>query len=174
MNILIVYPRFNNSGNRIADFFRRRADQTKFPPRECLVASTLLPITWQRRVIDLNQRKLKRQLLNWADYIFITAKEDQYNSVTKVIGKSKAIGKKIVAIGSLFTEFYDEFEHVDHLVLDDYNITLPQLISDLENKIPKCIYQSNASFERKRKSEGYYSLKSLPGNLLQHIQISYV
>jgi hypothetical protein len=173
MNILIVYPRHNKTRWSFTDLLKRGADQSKFPPKESLITSTFLPITWERKHLDLNSEKLKTKDINWADYIFISGKEEQYKSASQTIKKCKLFGKKIVAFGLLFTEYYDDFEQVDHLVLDDFRITLPELISDLENEIPKKVYHSNAFFEIRRYSETYYSVKSIVGSFLQNIQISY-
>lgn len=173
MNILIVYPRYNKTEWSFTDFFKRKSDQSNFPPKESLITSILLPITWERKHVDLNVEKLNAKDIVWADYVFINAKEEQYKSSIQTIKKCKLSDKKIVAIGSLFTEFYDEFEQVDHLVLDDFRITLPELIYDLENEAPKEVYHSNAFFEIRRFSETYYSLKSITGSFLQSIQISY-
>lgn len=173
MNILIVYPKYNKTEWSFTDLFKRGADQSIFPPKESLITSTLLPITWERKNIDLNAESLKTKDILWADYIFISAKEEQYKSTIKTLKKCKFLGKKIVAFGFLFTEYYDEFEQVDHLVLDDFRITLPQLIYDLENNAPKTVYHSNAFFEIRRYSESIDSVKCLSGGFSQNIQISY-
>lgn len=173
MNILIAYPRHNKTVWSFNSFMRRRKDHSNFPPKESLLISILLPITWERKFIDLNVEKLKSKDIAWADYVFINAEEDQEQSSIQIIKKSKLQRKKIVAIGSLFTEFYDEFENVDHLVLDDFRITLPELIEDLENEEAKKVYHSNAFFEIRRFSETYYSVKSIVGSFLQQIKISY-
>lgn len=173
MNILIVYPKYIKTEWNFTNLFKTSSDKSAFPPKESLITSILLPITWERKHIDLNVEKLKTKDIRWADYIFISGKEEQYQSASKTIKRCKILDKKIVAFGLLFTEYYDEFENVDYLVLDDFRITLPLLINDLENKEPKTVYHSNAFFEIRRNSESYYSLKSITGSFLQNIQISY-
>jgi radical SAM superfamily enzyme YgiQ (UPF0313 family) len=49
----------------------------------------------------------------------------------------------MVAGGPLFTEEYEQFTEIDHLVLNEAEITLPLFIEDLENGGPKKIYQSD-------------------------------
>lgn len=173
MNILIVYPKYNKTEWRFTDLFKRGSDKPAFPPKESLMMSILLPITWERKHVDLNAEKLKRTDVLWADYVFISANEEQYQSTTQIIKMCNSLSSKIVACGSLFTEYFEDFKNVEHLVLDDFRITLPQLINDLENEIPEKVYHSNAFFEIRRYSETYYSLKSLAGRLSQNIKISY-
>lgn len=50
---------------------------------------------------------------------------------------------KVVAGGPLFTQDYDNYPQIDHLVLNEAEITLPQFLADIKNSgIPKKMYQS--------------------------------
>jgi hypothetical protein len=173
MNILIVYPSFQKSLWSFTDAFRLGTKNHTIPPRELLIASILLPITWERKLIDLNTEKLKKNDIIWADYVLLSAKEEQYKSTIKIIEKSKSFGRKIVASGSLFTEYYEEFDNVDHLVLDDINLSLPLFINDIENDKPKKVYHSNPFFEIRKITESNYSLANISSSLSQNIQLSH-
>ncbi len=173
MNILIVYPKFTETFWSFTNALKLISKKPKFPPKELLLVSVMLPITWERKQIDLNNERLNRRDILWADYIFISAKEEQYKSAIKIIEKCKSIGKKIVASGSLFTEYYEEFENVEHLVLDDLRVTLPLFINDLENDKSKKVYHSNPFFEIRKFTESYYSITNFSGTISQNIQLSY-
>lgn len=174
MNILIVYPKFFRPFWSFANTSKLVSEKSTLPPKELLKISIHLPITWERKLIDLNNEKMKKADILWADYIFLSAKEEQYNSTLQTIEKCKILSKKIVACGSLFSEYYEEFEHLEHLVLDDTRTTLPQLINDLENEEPHKVYHSNPFFEIRKLTESYYSLTNISGSFSQNIQLSHV
>lgn len=174
MNILIVYPKFPTPFWSFTNTSKLVSEKKTFSPKDLLIISILLPITWERKLIDLNTDKLKKKDIRWADYILISAKEEQHNSTIKTIKKCNSLSTKIIASGALFTEYWEEFKNVEHWVLDDIRITLPLLINDLEEEKPKKVYHSNPFFEIRRFTESYYSLTGISGNFSQNIQLSHV
>jgi radical SAM superfamily enzyme YgiQ (UPF0313 family) len=117
--------------------------RTTFPPLGLLTVASLLPHSWNKRLIDLNVQDLQDIELRWADYVFIGGMSIQLKSVHTVIHRCKALGKKIVAGGPLFTSFPHEFENVDHLILNEAEITLPQFLEDVKTGTPRHIYQTD-------------------------------
>ena len=65
---------------------------------------------------------------------FIGGMAVQRNSAKQIIARCKQIGLKVVAGGPLFTAEPDEFEEVDHLVLDEAELTLPPFLDGLEKR----------------------------------------
>jgi hypothetical protein len=173
MNALIIYPEFPKTFWSFTNFLKTVSNKPVLAPKELLKTSILLPITWERKLIDLNSEKLKKSDILWADYIFISAKEEQIKSTFKFIERCKLLGKKIVGTGSLFNDIFEEFEQVDNLILDDMRITLPLFINDIENKKTKKIYHSNPFFEIRKFTESYYSLTSFSDSFPQNIQMSF-
>ena len=170
MNILMIYPKYQTS---FSESFFHVKQRSKFPPKEILMAAILLPLTWERKYIDLNFDKLKKRDLKWADYVIVYAAEKQNNSAINTIKKCINEGVKIIASGSLFTEYFEEFENVDHLALDDVRKTLPQLIYDLENEKAQKVYHSNPYFEIKRANKPDYSLRGIAESFAQSIELAY-
>lgn len=142
MKILFVYPRFPDTfwGFRYAlKFISKKASQ---PPLGLLTVAAMLPAEWEKRLVDLNVSKLSDKDIAWADFVFISAMSIQQESVNEIIGRCKSLGRKIVGGGPLFTAKPEEFENVDHLVLNEAEITLPIFLEDLKNSSLKHLYKS--------------------------------
>jgi len=102
----------------------------------------MLPPEWTVRLVDATVRKLTVAHLAWADCAFVSGMVVQRESARKVIARCKAAGLRIVAGGPLFTSEYEEFNEVDHFVLNEAEITLPMFLDDLENGCAKRLYSS--------------------------------
>lgn len=172
MKILLVYPKYPDTSWSLNSMFNLSSNKNTFVPKDLLLISVLLPITWERKLVDLNKEKLSKKDILWADYIFIHANEKQYKSAVKSIDTFTLLNKKVVACGSLFTEYVEEFENVDYLVLDNIRATLPQFINDLENEKPQKVYHSNPFFEIRKAVESYYSLATISGKFSENIQFA--
>ncbi|MCB2219026.1 MAG: DUF4070 domain-containing protein [Bacteroidetes bacterium] len=132
MNILLVYPIYPNtfwSFNFALRFISKKAAS---PPLGLITVSAMLPKSWKKKLIDLNVRELKKEELEWADYVFISAMVVQKKSVELVIQKCLQYDVKIVAGGPLFTQEYENYPGVDHFVLNEAEITLPEFLKDIE------------------------------------------
>ena len=158
MKILLVYPEYPDTFWSFKYALKFVSKKAANPPLGLLTVSSLLPENWEKKLIDLNIEKLKTKDILWADYIFIGAMGIQYNSTIDVIERCKSHNKKIVAGGPLFTEDYEKFENVDHLVLNEAEITLPLFLQDLESGKAKKIYQTTEFAEIKESPTPDYSL----------------
>jgi radical SAM superfamily enzyme YgiQ (UPF0313 family) len=143
MNILLVYPRYPDtywSFKHALKFVSKKAVNV---PLGIITVASLLPDEWNKKFTDLNVSHLKDKDVMWADFVFISAMSVQLASVKQIIARCKIMNKKIVAGGPLFTEEYEKFPEIDHLVLNEAEITLPQFVEDLKYGKPKKIYQSD-------------------------------
>lgn len=143
MNILLVYPQYPDtywSFKYALKFISKKA--VNFPLGVLTVAA-LLPREWKKRVIDLNVSPLNDKDILWADYVFISAMQIQLASVNHIIERCRQLKTKIVAGGPLFTEEYEQFPGVDHLVLNEAEITLPLFVEDVRNNCAEKIYRSD-------------------------------
>ena len=93
--------------------------------------------------MDENIDELRDEDLAWADLALVGAMAVQRKSAVSIIDRCKSKGLKIVAGGPLFTAEPNAFEQVDHLVLDEAEMTLPAFIADLENGCLQKIYRAN-------------------------------
>ena len=143
MNILLVYPKFPDTFWSFKYALSFIGKKSAFPPLGLLTVASLLPEQWGKRLTDVNVEKLKDKDLDWADMVFIGGMAVQRKSAEQIIRRCKEMDKTIVAGGPLFTVEPDAFDEVDHLVLDEAEVTLPKFLEDLENKCAKRVYQSS-------------------------------
>jgi radical SAM superfamily enzyme YgiQ (UPF0313 family) len=133
MKALLIYPEFPEtfwSFRYALKFIHRKASS---PPLGLLTIAAMLPEEWEKRLVDMNVERLNDEDVKWADLVFVSAMSVQKESVKEVIAKCTAAGVRIVAGGPLFTTEYEAFGTVDHLVLNEAEITLPRFLKDFEN-----------------------------------------
>ena len=131
MKVLLLYPEFPDtfwSFKHALKFIRKKS---AFPPLGLLTVAALLPPEWEKRLADVNVRKLSDRDLRWADVVFISAMIAQRTSAEALIARCRAAGKRIVAGGPLFTSEHAQFPGVDHFVLNEAELTLPPFLADL-------------------------------------------
>jgi radical SAM superfamily enzyme YgiQ (UPF0313 family) len=140
MKILLIYPEFPDtfwSFKHALKFIHKKASTQ---PLGLITVAAMLPVEWEKRLVDLNVASLKGKDLEWADYAFISAMVVQRESTHKVIARCKAAGLKVVAGGPLFTAEFGQFPDVDHFILNEAEMTLTPFLQDLERGQPKRVY----------------------------------
>jgi radical SAM superfamily enzyme YgiQ (UPF0313 family) len=138
--ILMLYPEFPNtfwSFRHALKFVHKRA---AFPPLGLLTVASMLPEAWEKRLVDLNVTRLRDEHLAWADMVFISGMIAQRESARALIARCKAAGKTVVAGGPLFTSAHADFDHVDHFILNEAELTLPAFLRDLDAGEAKPLY----------------------------------
>ena len=143
MKILLVYPKIPITYWGFQHALKFISKKAAFPPLGLLTIAAMLPEHFEKRLIDMNVEILNESDIIWADYVFISAMVVQKDSVRDVLLRCKSVGVKTVAGGPLFTSEYELFDEVDHLVLNEGELTIPEFIRDLELGKPKHIYTSS-------------------------------
>ena len=140
--ILLVYPESPQDTfwgfNYALKFISKKSS---FPPLGLITIAAMLPDKWEKKLVDMNVSALKDKDILWADYVFISAMVIQKESSREVINRCKELGVKTVAGGPLFTCEYSEFDDVDHLLLFEGEVVVPEFLKDLETGNPKHIYE---------------------------------
>ncbi len=172
MKVLLVYPNCPDtfwSFKYALSFISKRAVQ---PPLGLLTVAAMLPEEWGKRLVDMNVAELKDQDLQWADYVFISAMTVQKKSAKEVISRCKALGVKIVAGGPLFTAACEDFPEVDHLVLNEAEITLPLFLKDLGEGHAENLYTSKAFPDLENTPSPLWKLVEMKRYVSMNIQYS--
>jgi len=101
MNILLVYPKtpetFWNLKHILWRYIKRKA---VFPPLGLLTIAKLLPLGWNKRLIDLNVSELHEKDIAWANLVLVSAMIIQKSSAREVIARCHAQNKIILAGGT--------------------------------------------------------------------------
>ena len=143
MNILLVYPEYPATFWSFKYSLKFIAKKAAFPPLGLLTVAAMLPGGWRKKLVDLNVEPLLDEHLAWADMVFISAMIVQKESAQQVIQRCGKPGKKVVAGGPVFTTQHEQFEGVDHFVLNEAEITLPLFLKDLDAGQIKPLYTSD-------------------------------
>jgi radical SAM superfamily enzyme YgiQ (UPF0313 family) len=143
MRALLIYPEFPAtfwSFKYALKFIHKRA---AYPPLGLLTLGAMLPKAWSKQLIDLNVTRLTEKNLEWADLVFISGMVLQRESARRIIARCKEAGLRVVAGGPLFISEYEQFEEVDHFVLNEAELTFPPFLSDLGQGCAKRVYKTS-------------------------------
>ncbi|MGD8762324.1 MAG: radical SAM protein, partial [Desulfobacteraceae bacterium] len=172
MNTLLIYPAFPDtfwSFKHALKFIRKKAAH---PPLGLLTVGAMLPDQWPKRLIDMNVTKLTDKDLAWADIAFISAMAVQRESVSKTVARCKQAGLKVVAGGPLFTGEPEHFKGLDHLVLNEAELTLSSFVQDFQSGCPRHIYETSEFADIKKTPVPMWRLINLKHYASMSIQFS--
>jgi len=143
MKALLVYPEFPDtywSFRHALEFEGRRA---AFPPLGLLTVASMLPDTWETRLVDLNVEQLGNDDIEWADIVMVSAMIVQRESLEQVVAMSRRAGKKVVVGGPYVSTSSERLPDADHIFIGEAETTLPEFIRDLELGVPQKIYKAD-------------------------------
>lgn len=172
MKVLLISPEFPDtfwSFKHALKFIHKKA---AYPPLGLLTVAAMVPEEWSKRLVDLNVTKITENDLEWADCAFISAMVVQRTSARHVIALCKKAGLKIVAGGPLFTSEYEDFEDVDHFVLNEAELTLPPFLEDLERGCAKRVYKTSAFSDIKKTPVPMWELLDMKRYAAMSVQFS--
>jgi radical SAM superfamily enzyme YgiQ (UPF0313 family) len=172
VNIILIYPEAPDTfwGFRHAlKFIRKRAYS---PPLGLLTVAAMLPPEWPKRLVDASVTKLRKKDLDWADCAFISGMTVQRESARRIITQCKEAGLKVIAGGPLFTMEHEQFEEVDHFVLNEAELTLPGFLKDLEQGHARRIYTASGFADIRKTPAPMWELADLNRYGTMSIQFS--
>ena len=172
MNILLVYPQCPDSFWSFKYALRFISKKAAVPPLGLITVSAMLPPAWQKKLVDMNVSTLRTIDIRWADYVFISAMHIQKESVAYVIDQCKRFDKKIVAGGPLFTQDYSSYPQIDHFILNEAEITLPQFLNDLAAGKPGGLYMTGEYADVTQSPVPDYHLLAMKKYAFMNLQVS--
>ena len=72
MNVLLVYPEFPDTFWSFKHALPFQGKRSAYPPLGLLTVAAMLPTRWQKRLVDMNVRRLKDSDLDWAEVVFFS------------------------------------------------------------------------------------------------------
>lgn len=143
MNILLVFPETPTTFWSFHHALKFVSKKSSEPPLGLLTVAAMLPESWECHLVDLNISPLTDTQLEWADYVFLSGMNVHLKSMKSVIRRCNEKGVKVVAGGPACTTDPQEFQGVDHFILNEAELTLSQFIEDVRNGSPKTYYRSD-------------------------------
>jgi len=172
MKILLVYPKYPDTFWSFKYALKFISKKACLPPLGLLTVAAMLPAEWEQRLIDLNAQHLTDADLCWADYVMLSAMSIQKESANSVIARCKALGVKMIAGGPLFTASPEEFNDVDHLILNEAEITLPLFLDDLRKGQAGHVYSSPQWADLSKTPQPRFDLLNMKAYASMNIQYS--
>jgi len=172
MNILLINPEVPNTFWSLKYALKFVSKKALLPPLGLLTVAAMLPVAWTQKLVDMNVTRLRDQDLQWADLVFMTGMAIQRTSVDSVIKRCQKSNVKIVAGGPLFTAFPEAYLNIDHLVLKEAEITLPQFLDDLKLDCPEPYYTTRDKPDLKQSPVPKWDLINMSQYAMAGIQYS--
>jgi radical SAM superfamily enzyme YgiQ (UPF0313 family) len=162
MKILFVYPQVSDTFWSFKHALRLVRRKAAFPPLGALTVAAMLPVFWEKRLVDLNVRDLYDEDLLWADYVFVSAMIAQKNSTRQVAEHCQRLGVPVVGGGPLFRAYPEEFAQFDSLVFGEAEALIHQVAKDMEE----------GRLERSYRASGFPDLDVVPVPLWDLINLN--
>ena len=143
MKVLLVYPEFPDTYWSFRHALSFEGKRSAFPPLGLLTISSMLPNSWDKRLIDMNVETLSVNDIEWADLVFVSAMIVQKDSLDEVIALCKKHGKRVAVGGPFVSTSAEKMPDADHIFIGEAETTLPEFIKDLEKNTTKSIYEAD-------------------------------
>ncbi len=141
--ILLVYPKIPTTYWSFDHALPFIGKKSALPPLGLMTVAAMLPSNYEVRLIDLNVTNLKREDIEEADIVFVSAMIVQKQSFEEIIALCGECDRPVVAGGPYPISSYREIEGVDFFVLDEAELTLPRFLADLEAGYPQKLYRDS-------------------------------
>ena len=92
MKALLVYPEWPDTYWSFKHALSFEGKRSVFPPLGLLTVASLLPKTWEKRLVDINVRQVTDADLQWADVVMVSAMLVQKDGMMDILKRCRARG----------------------------------------------------------------------------------
>ncbi|HUF05269.1 MAG TPA: B12-binding domain-containing radical SAM protein [Aridibacter sp.] len=132
MKVLLVYPFFPDTYWSFRHALKFEGKKAAFPPLGLLTVSSMLPSSWERKLVDMNVDELSESDIMWADIVFVSAMIVQKESLEEVVALCNKLGKRVAVGGPYVSTGERQLPGADHIFSGEAEETLPLFIEELE------------------------------------------
>ncbi len=141
MNSLLVYPRFPDTYWSFKHALPIEGKKSAYPPLGLLTVASMLPASWNKRLIDTNVRSLTDDDLKWADVVMMSGMIIHRQEIIEMLDRCRARGLRTVVGGPVTTSVEELTRHADSVVYGEAEELIGELAADLERGDPKPSYK---------------------------------
>src|SRR4029077_17251127 len=142
MKALLVYPEWPDTYWSFKHALPFEGKRSVFPPLGLLTVASLLPTTWEQRLVDVNIRPVSDADLEWADVVLISAMLVQKEGMLKILSRCRARGLRTVVGGPISSCMQDLPLYADHVVVGEAEELVANLAAALERDTAQPLYQA--------------------------------
>jgi radical SAM superfamily enzyme YgiQ (UPF0313 family) len=140
--ILFIYPEFPRTFWSFKYALKFISKKSGMSPLGLITIASMLPESWEKKLIDMNTSHLNDSDILWADYVFLSAMDIQRASARNAIDRCRRLHVKTVMGGPLVSSDHTDFDDVDHLLLNEGELTVPEFLKDFESGNLRHIYDT--------------------------------
>src|SRR6516162_473845 len=142
MNVLLIYPEWPDTYWSFKHALPFEGKRSVYPPLGLLTIAPMLPKHWNKRLVDINVRRLTDADLKWADVAFLSGMLVHKSDLLALLGRCKAAGLRTVIGGPVTSSVEELPRHADHVVIGEAEDLIAGLAEDLERGKAKPMYQA--------------------------------
>jgi len=142
MKALLVYPEWPDTYWSFKHALPFEGKRSAFPPLGLMTVASLLPKTWEKRLVDINVRPVRDADLAWADVVLVSAMLVQRESMLQTLARCRARGLRTVVGGPITSCMVDLPLYADHVVVGEAEEIVAGLAADLERGLARPLYKA--------------------------------
>jgi len=129
MKALLVYPEWPDTFWSFKSALPVEGARSALRPMGLLTVASLLPGEWEKRLVDVNVRKVKDADLAWADVVLVSPMLVQRKSVLKIVARCREREIRTVLGWPITSRTEDHPPDADHEVVGEAKEIVPEAVA---------------------------------------------